>query len=113
MTLLISIDEIPVFEEVKNAPLRDVTDELRAAVRQLHEIDDIEEFLRAILSDRAATPHGPAEIVDIFTHRIAFEGANGMAAFVLKGRSYRTVPPRRRLMMCAPPDPKAPLARAP
>ena len=91
---LINIEDIPAFRKVKDVPADKVTDILRSAVAQLHESDDIEEFLRAILSDRAATPHGPAEIVDILTHRIELEGSNGLAAFVLKGRSYPTVRPR-------------------
>jgi hypothetical protein len=60
----------------------------------LHESEDIEEFIRAILNDRAATPHGPAEITDILTHRMQVGGAAGLGAFVLKGRSYATVRPR-------------------
>jgi hypothetical protein len=51
-------------------------------------------MLRLILSDRAATPHGPAEIVDILTHKVRVRGSGGLAAFVLKGRSYPTVRPK-------------------
>src|SRR4051794_11434812 len=91
---LTSIDDIEVFSAVKNTPLREVTDALRVAVTQLLEADEIEEFLRAILSDRASTPHGPAEIADIFTHRIKIKAVSGMAAFVLKGRSFQTVRPK-------------------
>jgi superfamily II DNA or RNA helicase len=91
---LISVDDVPAFSAVKDVRLKDIGPELRAAVRQLHEADDLEEFIRAILSDRAATPHGPAEIVDILTHRILIEGTDGLAAFILKGRSFRTVRPK-------------------
>ncbi|MEZ5831281.1 MAG: DEAD/DEAH box helicase family protein, partial [Dongiaceae bacterium] len=94
MAGLLQIDDIPAFKEVRGVPLHEVTEELRSAVRRLHEADDIEEFIRAILSDRAATPHGPAEIVDILTHRIQIEGSEGLAAFVLKGRSFETVRPK-------------------
>src|SRR5262249_35735127 len=41
--------------------------------------------------DRAATPHGPAELVDILTHRIEIDSQPGWAAFILKGRSFKTV----------------------
>jgi superfamily II DNA or RNA helicase len=91
---LMDIDDIPAFSKVKNVGLHEVTDSLRTAVTALHEADDIEEFLRAILSDTAATPHGPAEISDILTHRIRLENASGLAAFILKGRSFPTVRPR-------------------
>src|SRR5438477_2555070 len=90
---LIRIDDIPAFREVRNIAPADVTDELRSAVKALREAEDIEEFIRAILHDRAATPHGPAEIVDILTHRIELNATTGLAAFVLKGRSYPTVRP--------------------
>jgi type III restriction/modification enzyme restriction subunit len=93
MPKLLKLDDIPAFKEVKNVRLSEITEELRTAVKQLHEADDIELFLRSILSDRAATPHGPAEIVDIFTHRIQLAESEGWAAFVLKGRSFPTVRP--------------------
>jgi hypothetical protein len=90
---LIRLDDIPPFAAVKDTPLDKVSDALRDAVKRLHEADDMEEFLRAILSDHAATPHGPAELVDILTHRIEFDGCAGWAAFILKGRSFKTVRP--------------------
>ena len=70
---LIRLDDIRSFTAVKDAPLNEVTEALRLAVKQLHEADDMEEFLRAILSDRAATPHGPAELVDILTNRVEID----------------------------------------
>ncbi len=88
---LIRLDDIPAFSAVKDTPLHEVTDALRAAVRQLHEVHDMEEFFRAILFDRAATPHGPAELVDILTHRLEVDDKSGWGAFVLKGRSFKTV----------------------
>lgn len=90
---LVRLDDIPAFAAVKDAPLGEVTDALRHAIKRLHEAYDMEEFIRAILSDRAATPHGPAELVDILTHRIEFGGRSGWSAFILKGRSFKTVRP--------------------
>ncbi|MEA2759871.1 MAG: hypothetical protein QOH65_2484, partial [Methylobacteriaceae bacterium] len=90
---LIKLDDIPAFAAVKDAPVHEVTGPLRDAVKQLHEAEDIEEFIRAILSDPAATPHGPAELVDILTHRIEIDGRSGWGAFILKGRSFKTVRP--------------------
>jgi hypothetical protein len=90
---LIPLDDIPSFAAVKDAPLDKVSDALRDAVKRLHEVEDMEEFLRAILSDHAATPHGPAELVDILTHRIEIDGRSGWGAFILKGRSFKTVRP--------------------
>ena len=45
------------------------------------------------MSDPNATPHGPAEMFDIFTHRVTVAGEQGLAAFILKGRSFSTVRP--------------------
>lgn len=89
--LLINLEDIPAFSAVKDTPLSQVTDALRQSVQKLHEADDMEEFIRAILSDRAATPHGPAELVDILTHRLEIGGVSGWSAFILKGRSFKTV----------------------
>ncbi|MDY0871598.1 DEAD/DEAH box helicase family protein [Dongia rigui] len=90
---LIGLEQIPLFAKAGDISPNEVTDQLRASVKALHESEDIEEFVRAILSDRAATPHGPAEIVDILTHRIEISGTSGWAAFILKGRSFKTVRP--------------------
>jgi hypothetical protein len=49
--------------------------------------------MRLILADDAQTPHGPAELVDIFTHKLSLNQTHGMAAFILKGKSFRTVRP--------------------
>jgi superfamily II DNA or RNA helicase len=94
MPSFIRLDDISAFDRVKSIPLSSIQAPLRESVRQLHEADDIEEFIRAILSDRAATPHGPAELVDILTHRVALDGTSGIGAFILKGRSFPTVRPK-------------------
>ena len=91
---LLALDDIPAFAEVANVRLADVEEPLRTAVKGLHEADEIEQFIRSILSYRAATPHGPAEIADILTHRFAMDGQSGLSAFILKGRSFATVRPK-------------------
>lgn len=94
MARLLHFDDIDSFSLARGVAPSEVTSELREAVKRLHEIDDLEELLRIIVSDRASTPHGPAEIVDILTHKIDVEGQPTLAAFVLKGRSYSTVRPK-------------------
>jgi superfamily II DNA or RNA helicase len=91
MSGLIRIDDIAEFEEVRSVRPADLTEEMRKAVKRLHEVDDIEELFRRILHERDATPHGPAEIVDILTHKLTVGGRGGLAAFILKGRSSRTI----------------------
>lgn len=53
----------------------------------------MEPWIQAILFDTNNTPHGPAEIVDILTHKVHVRGQEGMSAFILKGRSFATVRP--------------------
>jgi superfamily II DNA or RNA helicase len=94
MARLLHVDEIDSFHQTANVKPSEVTGALREAIRGLHEIDDMEELLRLILYDLASTPHGPAEIVDILTHKVKLDGQPSLAAFVLKGRSYPTVRPK-------------------
>jgi hypothetical protein len=68
-----------------------VFSDLVQAVKKMDEREELEPFVRSILADGAQTPHGPVEIVDIFTHRVSVNGRHGMAAFLLKGKSFPTV----------------------
>ncbi|MGZ5120749.1 MAG: DEAD/DEAH box helicase family protein [Burkholderiales bacterium] len=54
---------------------------------------EIEPWVQAILHDTNRTPHGPSELVDILTHKVAVRGRIGLAAFILKGKSFPTVRP--------------------
>jgi hypothetical protein len=101
MSGLVTIDEIDAFAAASNIGADEIAVPLREAVKELHEIEDIEDFLRSIFRDLAATPHGPAEIVDILTHKTEVKGHRGLAAFVLKGRSFRTVRPAPRADTCS------------
>src|SRR6266496_1063266 len=76
MNLLIPLDGFDNFREMRSVAGK-----------------DIEPLLRLILADSARTPHGPAEIADIFTHTLTLNGKAGMAAFILKGKSFPTVRP--------------------
>ena len=97
MSLLIPIDAFDNFNAVKDFSIAEIpTDALSDLVEALKELDEREElepFVRSILADGAQTPHGPAEIVDIFTHRVSVNGRHGLAAFILKGKSFPTVRP--------------------
>ncbi len=53
----------------------------------------MESWIQAILFDTNNTPHGPSEVVDILTHKVSVRGREGIAAFILKGRSFPTVRP--------------------
>lgn len=91
MGLLIPIEAFDNFKEAKDFSASDVTPELVQVVRKLDEREELEPFLRSILADFGETPHGPMEIADIFTHRVTVKGQHGLAAFILKGKSFPTV----------------------
>jgi superfamily II DNA or RNA helicase len=92
--VLIPLDEIDSFHEVRAYPSSSIGPALIHAVRELNEREELEPFLRSILTDVGDTPHGPAEIVDILTHKLAYRGAPTLSAFILKGRSFPTVRPK-------------------
>jgi superfamily II DNA or RNA helicase len=96
MSLLIPIEAFDKFKEVKDFPVTEILpDAFQALVKAVKDLDEREEFepwLRSILVDGTQTPHGPAEIVDILTP-VTARGQHGMAAFILKGKSFSTVRP--------------------
>jgi hypothetical protein len=87
---LVSVDN---FEAVRGVAPRNIDAAAIATVRSLDEKEEIETWLQAILYDTNRTPHGPSEIADILTHKISVKGRVGLAAFILKGKSFPTVRP--------------------
>ena len=92
--LLKRVDDFDSFCAVRNQPPESISAKVIAAVKKLDEREELEPYLRQILHDPNETPHGPAEIADIFTHKLVIHKLIGMAAFILKGRSFQTVRPR-------------------
>jgi superfamily II DNA or RNA helicase len=90
---LLALDDVDSFDEVRRVTASDVTDDLIMAVRDLDEREEIEPFVRRILFDAGETPHGPAEIVDILTHKVRVSGSPRVAAIIIKGKSFPTVRP--------------------
>lgn len=90
---MFSILKIDNFNQIRSVPPRTVCDEAIDTVRSLHETEEIEPWLQAILYDTNRTSHGPSEIVDILTHKLVVRGQEGLAAFILKGRSFSTIRP--------------------
>ena len=91
---LILIENIDAFRDIKDFPAKSIRTEIIDAVKALDERDEIEPFLRAILADENLTPHGPAEIVDILTHKVSVDHQPQLAAFIIKGRSFPMVRPK-------------------
>src|SRR6266436_1206004 len=94
MNLLTPIETFDCFREVKDWPAAGITANHLDMIKALDEREELEPFLRSILTDLGQTPHGPAEIVDIFTHKVSVNGEAGLAAFILKGKSFQTVRPK-------------------
>ncbi len=89
--LLKRLEDFDSFNAVRDVTPESISEQLIKAVRNLDEREELEPYLRLILHDPNETPHGPAEIADIFTHKLSIQKLTGMAAFILKGRSFPTV----------------------
>lgn len=94
MDLLITIDDFDNFKEIRDFSVKQISKKVLDTVRALDEREELEPFIRSILFDAGETPHGPAEIVDILTHKVTVRRESGVAAFILKGKSFPTVRPQ-------------------
>ena len=88
MSQLVNIQDIDQFYEVVNVPQGAITLDALRGVRQLDERRELEPMLREVLWDPTDTPHGPTEIADILTTKVRVRGQRGLAAFVVKGKSF-------------------------
>jgi superfamily II DNA or RNA helicase len=87
---LVAVDNFGFARSIQRS---DVSAAAIATVRTLDEKVEMEPWVQAILHDTNRTPHGPSEVVDILTHKVAVRGRTGLAAFILKGKSFPTVRP--------------------
>jgi len=94
MGQLIKIHEIDEFSEAKTILDATINKEILANIRNLDEKNEMERFIREILYDPNETPHGPAEIADILTSHVHIRGDKRLAAFILKGKSFKRVSSR-------------------
>jgi len=94
MSTLIELHEIDEFSLVKSIPDSAINDEIISNIKNLDEKRELEPFIRQILYDPNETPHGPTEIADILTTHLHIRGEKRLAAFVLKGKSFKTVTSR-------------------
>ena len=92
LTRLIRPEAIAEFRRIADAPQpsSDVLERLRDA----DEEHELEPALMRIMGEVDATPHGPTEEADIVTVHLHIEGKPVFAAFVLKGKSWRSVKAR-------------------
>ena len=87
----IRLEDIEEFDLVCRIPRAAITEDILKGVRQLHEPDEIEPFLRDILTDQTETPHTSTEIADILTTHLTHLRQPRLTAFVNKGKSYPKV----------------------
>ena len=85
---LVRLEEFDQFRSVLRHAPEDVDDAVLVSVRDLDERTEFEPALRSVLTDVGDTPHGPAETVDILTHKLTLNRKSGVAAFILKGKSF-------------------------
>lgn len=90
---LLHIEDFDNFRGVRDIPPESIGAGIMRSVSELNEKEELEPYLRSILFDPSATPHGPVEIADILTHKVTVSRESGIAAFIIKGKSYRTVRP--------------------
>jgi hypothetical protein len=91
MGKLIKIHDIEEFSDVKCIPDSAVSENIISNIRLLDEKKEIEKYIQQLLYDPNETPHGPTEIADILTTHLHVRGEKKFAAFVLKGKSSKTV----------------------
>lgn len=91
---LLRIEDFDNFEDVKDFSPQIISKPVIATVRDLDEREELEPFIRSILTDASDTPHGPVEIVDILTHKLSAQGESGLSAIILKGKSFPKVRPK-------------------
>jgi len=91
---LITLPRIDNFDRVRDIRPSLLSAAAVATVRDLDEASEIEPWIQSILHDTNQTPHGPSELVDILTHKMTVRGQDGLAAFILKGKSFPTVRPK-------------------
>src|SRR5262245_12741221 len=95
MTKLLTVEEFDNFRDVRDFPPNSIAAPVIDTVRDLDEREELEPYIRSILFDTNETPHGPAEIVDVLTHKVTINKQTGLAAFILKGKSFPTVRPHQ------------------
>lgn len=94
MSRLLKIEQFTSFKEVKDYLPNTINQKVLDSVFSLDEKEYLEPYILSSLFDPNDTPHGPAEIVDILTHKLSTYHEDGMAAFIIKGKSFKTIRPK-------------------
>jgi hypothetical protein len=89
----IKLNEIDEFSEVLSIPDTAISQRILDNVKKMDEEQEMEKHFRKIIFDPTKTPHGPTEIADILSF-LHVKGDKKLAAFVLKGKSFKKVTSR-------------------
>jgi hypothetical protein len=89
----IKLNEIDEFSEVLSIPDAAISRRILDNVKKMDEENEMEKYFRQIIFDPTRTPHGPTEIADILSS-LHVNGDKRLAAFVLKGKSFKKVTSR-------------------
>jgi hypothetical protein len=85
----IKLNEIDEFSEVLSIPDAAISQRILNNVKQMYE-KQMENYFRQIIFDPTKTPHCSTEIADILSS-LHVKGDKKLAAFVLKGKSFKKV----------------------
>jgi len=89
--MYIPFDDFDQFLELKTLPRNKVHDKVIDVARNFSELNELEELITSAIVEPNQTPHGPAEISDIFTLQLSHKRKFGLSAFILKGKSFKTI----------------------
>lgn len=87
---LIKVHEIDEFQRIRDISTT-IPEQGLAGIRRLDEKKELEPLIQEILHEPDETPHGPTEIADILTTCAYVNDESRIAAFILKGKSYKKV----------------------
>lgn len=91
MATNLSIDDFDSFRFIKDVDEESIIPAVIKTVKNLDEKSQIEPYLRSTIFDINETPHGPTEIVDILTTKLKCLTNVRYSAFILKGKSFKTI----------------------
>ncbi len=87
----LSPDDVDQFKLITRIPRDSIGPLIENNISNYDEDTEMEAFLREIICDTDATDHNSMEIADILTWQLSIKGIKTVAAFVNKGKSYKTV----------------------
>ena len=91
MATNLSIDDFDSFRYIKDVEEESINRAVIKTIKNLDEKSQLEPYLRSTIFDINETPHGPTEIADILTTKLKCLSNVRYSAFILKGKSFKTI----------------------